>query len=447
MNQARSSLGAAVVNDKIYAIGGSVQGNNPNSEGIVNTTEEYDPATNKWIFKSSMPTSRYNFAIATYQGKIFCFGGITNWDSGRTTITNITEVFDPATDTWTTKKPMPIATCGQANVLGNKIYVIGDGSNGTITQVYEPANDSWSNKASMPKTPSHQVSVTIGNKLYVIGYWQDLDNHVDSTTLIYDPKTDSWSDGKSISSIFFRNRGIYWRSNWWSEGAGATSGVMAPMRIYVFFMQYVYAGPLPNIVYNPLDNSFSVAANEPTNRHDFAVVNLNDTLFIIGGYTMYYPAPDDSLFYVTPTAITEQYIPVGHGSPDPSYLPPEAFTTPQVRVLSPINQQYIDSSVQLVVSIDKTVNWTNYSLDGQQNVTLYGNITLVDLPNGLHNITVYAEDTFGNIGSSETTSFTVAKSEPEPFPVVPVAVASVAVLVMILSVLLFRRHRKTTSLQ
>jgi hypothetical protein len=116
-------------------------------------------------------------------------------------------------------------------------------------------------------------------------------------------------------------------------------------------------------------------------------------------------------------------------------------------VLSPINQQYIDSSVQLVVSIDKTVNWTNYSLDGQQNVTLYGNITLVNLPNGLHNITVYAEDTFGNIGSSETTSFTVAKSEPEPFPVVPVAVASVAVLVMILSVLLFRRHRKTTSLQ
>ena len=58
----------------------------------------------------------------------------------------------------------------------------------------------------------------------------------------------------------------------------------------------------------------------------------------------------------------------------------------------------------------KTTNWTSYSLDGQQNITFSGNTNLTDISNGLHNITVYAQDTFGNIGSSQTTSFTVAKS-------------------------------------
>jgi hypothetical protein len=39
----------------------------------------------------------------------------------------------------------------------------------------------------------------------------------------------------------------------------------------------------------------------------------------------------------------------------------------------------------------------------------------------LPKITVFTQDTFGNIGASETISFTIAKPESEIFPVLPVA--------------------------
>lgn len=90
---------------------------------------------------------------------------------------------------------------------------------------------------------------------------------------------------------------------------------------------------------------------------------------------------------------------------------------------------------------DKAVNWATYSLDGKSNATITGNMTLTDLSNGLHNVTFYAEDTFGNIGKSETITFTVEK--PEPFPTVAVvAISVIAVIVVTGTVVYFKKVKK-----
>jgi hypothetical protein len=61
-----------------------------------------------------------------------------------------------------------------------------------------------------------------------------------------------------------------------------------------------------------------------------------------------------------------------------------------------------------------------YSLDGQETITITGNTTIAGLTNGLHNVTVYAKDTFENMGASETIYFSVAQPEPtEPEPTEP----------------------------
>lgn len=101
---------------------------------------------------------------------------------------------------------------------------------------------------------------------------------------------------------------------------------------------------------------------------------------------------------------------------------------PQITILSPINQMYNGSDISLVFAIDEPFNWSGYSLDGEENVTVMGNVTLTDLSNNLHNITVYANDTIGNMGASESIKFMVAipKLEPELFPTVPVATVSIA---------------------
>jgi len=99
-------------------------------------------------------------------------------------------------------------------------------------------------------------------------------------------------------------------------------------------------------------------------------------------------------------------------------------TSPSVSVLSLENKTYDTSDVPLNFTVNESAQ-ISYVLDGQENVTIAGNITLTGLPNGDHNVTVYATDEAGNVGGSETISFTIDK-KPEPFPVVPVAAASVA---------------------
>ena len=117
-------------------------------------------------------------------------------------------------------------------------------------------------------------------------------------------------------------------------------------------------------------------------------------------------------------------------------------TTPKIQALSPINQTYTETNVPLMFTVDK-VNWTGYSLNGQKNSTISGNFTFNGLPNGLHNVTVYANDTYGNMGASETISFTVAIAKPESFTVVPVvAVFTVAVALVAAGLLVYHKKHK-----
>ena len=118
------------------------------------------------------------------------------------------------------------------------------------------------------------------------------------------------------------------------------------------------------------------------------------------------------------------------------------FTPPHISILSPENKAYNTSDVPLDLTVNETASQITYSLDGQENVTAAGNMTLTQLSNGAHNVTVYAADEAGNIGASETATFTVAVTEP--FPTVPVAAASVAVVAVVGVVLLvyFKKRKK-----
>jgi hypothetical protein len=107
-------------------------------------------------------------------------------------------------------------------------------------------------------------------------------------------------------------------------------------------------------------------------------------------------------------------------------------TPPVISALSVQNKTYSTSDVPLNVTVNEPVSQVTYSLDGQENVTVAGNTTLADLSMGVHNVTVYAWDTAGNVGASETITFTVT-----PFPTAPVATASAAAVAVVIAGLLF----------
>jgi N-acetylneuraminic acid mutarotase len=428
MQQARAGLGIVAVNGKIYAIGGTTaSGQYPpdvDVGGFVGTNEEYDPATDTWTTKASMPTPRDYFAIAACQSKIYCIGGavgfkVDEWGLFHSYVTSgVNEVYDTVTDTWETKKSMPDDAMGfQAHVVNGKIYVM-DWSH---VYVYDPENDSWASKTRMPPpySTSWPMSAVVGNKIIVTFVFSDSLNPEQQKIVIYDTETDSWSGGRSSPTIVVRG------------AAAATTGVKAPKKVYVLGVSRGFPQPVNNQVYDPEADAWTAAAPLPMHLMDFGVAVVNDVLYLIGGY---YTESREAWLHglVTPVAVNEQYTPIGYGT-----------ILPAIVVISPETKTYNASSVSLVFTVNNPANWTGYSLDGLDNVTITGNTTLSGLSNGLHNVTVYARDEFENTGVSETISFSVEV----PFPLVPVAAASAAsVAIICVGLLVYfkkRHHAKT----
>jgi hypothetical protein len=86
---------------------------------------------------------------------------------------------------------------------------------------------------------------------------------------------------------------------------------------------------------------------------------------------------------------------------------------PSVYILSPENRTYTVVDIPLTFTVDEPVVDMSYSLDGQANVTITGNTTLTGLSEGPHRVVVYANDTDGNIGLSDTIHFTVDLTPPD----------------------------------
>lgn len=118
-------------------------------------------------------------------------------------------------------------------------------------------------------------------------------------------------------------------------------------------------------------------------------------------------------------------------------------TPPNISILTPKNSTYETTDLPLNFTINEPASWTGYSLDGQDNVTISGNMTLTELSYGSHNLTVCANDTVGNVGASETVTFSIAEPEPVPFLTtwLLVGIASVATVSVGLLVYFKKRNK------
>lgn len=117
-------------------------------------------------------------------------------------------------------------------------------------------------------------------------------------------------------------------------------------------------------------------------------------------------------------------------------------TPPKITVLTPLNSTYKQPEVPLTFAVNELPSWKGYSLDGQDPV-FAANITLPALPVGSHTLTIYANDTAGNVGTSETINFSIVKPEPASFPIeIAVTFSGASLAVVGLALLLYRRKHK-----
>lgn len=147
--------------------------------------------------------------------------------------------------------------------------------------------------------------------------------------------------------------------------------------------------------------------------------------------------------------------PPGWIAPDeiPQNQQPKDLTPPKVTMLSPIRNESFESAnltsleVSLNFIVDEEASRLSFSLDGQPNATIAGNYTFRGLPAGLHNVTVYAWDSAGNVGASETEDFAITvaqepETQSEPSLLLPVAASatSISVAAVVGWVYVKRRH-------
>jgi hypothetical protein len=193
---------------------------------------------------------------------------------------------------------------------------------------------------------------------------------------VYNPQTENWSLATQLPYVN-------------SYGAAAaTEGFLAPARIYC--TGGYYGGEITGrtIAYNTENKSWTTADSMPTPRAYLGVAEVSDVLYCIGGF--------DGAKWLD---VNEMYKPVGYGT-----------VPPKVQITSPENKTYAEVSLEFTVN--RGTEWMGYSLDNRVNITILSETKLSGLSQGAHSVTIYANDSLGNMGSSNTVFFSVDKLPP-----------------------------------
>ena len=163
MPTARFAAAAATApNGRIYVFGGQ---RNCCTPSFLNTVEEYDPATNSWTTKTSMPVSSNTLtAVTGCDGLIYIITGFTS---------NVF-AYDPNADSFTTlSSATSRSRFSSAAGSNGKIYLMGGILSGTFAsadvQEYDIAGDTWTTIASMNSARHSHTAARLGDKVIVFG--------------------------------------------------------------------------------------------------------------------------------------------------------------------------------------------------------------------------------------------------------------------------------------
>ena len=280
-------------NGKMYVFAGLVSAPIWLPVGMV---YEYDPATSQWTKKKPMALPAHHLALTEYGGKIYVFGGFTDGKIGNlaawTPVSNAFE-YDPMKDTWKPLAPMPTTRgAAVAGTVNGKIYVIGGATTApgatnpsihpTIAQrvlstveEYDPETNTWRTRSPMPTPRNHTAAGVVDGKIYVIGGRIGAAFIAASSDLAnveaYDPATDTWS--RPLAKMPTARSGL---------DVGVYKGriVVAGGENQDFFQHTAYHA---FEMYDPATNTWSILTPMTIGRHGVAGGVIGNRFYAISG--------------------------------------------------------------------------------------------------------------------------------------------------------------------
>jgi N-acetylneuraminic acid mutarotase len=195
-------VAGCAIGTKLYTFGGFIEQNRcPHSKCFV-----YDTLTDQWAPIAGLARPRGAISAIALDGVIHLLGGrdvrSVEWH----------EIYDPAANKYTFLAGMRGSTgtqpfVGQRDHMGvvivdGKIHAIAGRMdsydfNTSLNAVYDPKTDAWSFRAPLPTARSGPSAVYVGGKIVVFG--GEATGRVFGTNEIYDPKTDAWEAGTPMA--------------------------------------------------------------------------------------------------------------------------------------------------------------------------------------------------------------------------------------------------------
>jgi len=214
-----------------------------------------------WIELTSLQSSVHGHAAAQIDGKTYILGG----SSGASLVYDISmEEIDVITPMLEEKR------LHSAHSIQGMVYVFGgDAVSGTTNavEIYDPNFNTWTLASTMQNRRSSHASCSKDDMVYVFGGFTNiLHSNATSTSEVYDSELDIWTQ---LAPMPIANWGM----------SCAISGT----NIFVF-------GGANNansyFIYDILNNSWMSGGSMPRNRRfGFRVEEMNEKIYLIGGYT------------------------------------------------------------------------------------------------------------------------------------------------------------------
>lgn len=278
LGTARSAQTATTLSDgRVLVIGGEARSGGATANSLA-AAEVYNPTTDTWSTAQAMDSSRVNHtATLLPDGQVLAIGG-RDGDSASGKTLSSAAIYNPANNSWSATKTMSAAREGQtATLLPNgRVLVVGGEARGAggstslaAAEIYDPATDTWTTVKSMSAARAfHTATLLLDGRVLVAG-----GDDCRAPAEIYNPATDAWSNGGTLSVSRARHTATLLRDGRVLIAGGETrtsSGALQALNSAE--------------IYDPATNSWSDAGSLAAGRSRHTTTLLPDgRLLIVGG--------------------------------------------------------------------------------------------------------------------------------------------------------------------
>ena len=290
---ARYGFGTAVVNGKIYVIGGT--------DGInyLNEVLEYDPALDSWTRKADMPTARSDLAVTVWDNKIYAIGGSRTIND----LKNNNEAYDPASNTWSVLAPAPASHLWTtANAVNGRIYLFGSspviwGIHSEVFDYLVAGNAWWDTTHYWNDTLWTDTTYTVVDTIISDSSKTNLKSELPNGKIFYcSVSSDNLIyiiGGTTKSGLFPPNPDVYHpATNAWttaSDMIGPVSGPSATLANGYIYVIGGYDGSTSKRVrkYDPLSGIWAIRSDLQKERSFFGAAVINNRIYAFGGVALF----------------------------------------------------------------------------------------------------------------------------------------------------------------